>query len=65
MIRRILINSSVSYIVQVLEATAVKAIANGQTMNAKSGTFDLQGRRMNAQTARKGVYIVDGRKVIK
>lgn len=57
--------SSVSYIVQVLEATAVKAIANGQTMNAKSGTFDLQGRRMNARTARKGVYIVNGRKVIK
>ena len=36
---------------------------NGEMINKKA--YDLQGHRLNTKTARKGVVIVDGRKVVR
>ena len=36
---------------------------NGEMINKKA--YDLQGRKLNTKTARKGVVIVDGRKVVR
>ena len=45
------------------EATGIQEIENGQP--AVEGTFDLQGRRVCVQPLHKGVYIVNGKKVVK
>lgn len=50
----------------VFESTAVDGI--GETMNSELGTmncYDLQGRRMAQGQLKKGVYITDGKKVLK
>ena len=42
------------------EATAIKAIENGQQMNGNF--YNLAGQRVSQPT--KGLYIVNGRKVV-
>ena len=54
--------SSISYVVEVLEASAVKGIAV-KTDFGKA--YNLQGREVNSRTSRRGVAIVDGRLVIR
>ena len=47
--------------------TGIKSIANGQKLTANSQMFDLQGRRIaNSQRpTAKGLYIVNGKKVVR
>lgn len=47
----------------VVEGAGVSEIANGKLANGI--WYDLQGRKSNAATARKGVYVVEGKKVLK
>jgi len=53
------------------DATGLKAIDNGQLImdNGQSsmdnGYYDLQGRRLSGKPAKKGLYIYNGRKVVK
>ena len=47
----------------VVEGAGVSEIANGKLSNGI--WYDLQGRKSNAATARKGVYVVEGKKVLK
>lgn len=42
--------------------TAIESVAS-ETVNAENGIYDLQGRRVNA--AKKGLYIINGKKVVK
>lgn len=42
-----------------------EVIANGQKLKANSQYYDLTGRRLNGQPTKKGLYIVNGRKLIK
>ena len=44
------------------EATGINSIDNGQ-LTIDNSVYDLQGRRVNGN-AQKGVYIVNGKKVI-
>ena len=46
------------------EATGIISIENGHSQVSEA-VFDLQGRRFSGQPAGKGVYIVNGKKVIK
>jgi alpha-amylase len=42
-----------------------EVIANGQKLKANSQYYDLTGRRLNGQPTKKGLYIVNGRKIIR
>ena len=53
---------SSSYVLTITDPTGISEIDNSRLSNGK--WFDLQGRKVNAQRARKGVYVVDGRKII-
>lgn len=44
--------------------TAIEKIENGK-LNIENGVYDLQGRRIESSTLKKGLYIVNGKKVIK
>lgn len=54
--------SAIYYVVEVKETTAVRFVEKKKTVN--SPIYDLQGRRQNTHTTRKGVYVVDGHKVV-
>ena len=41
-----------------------EVIANSQKLKANTQYYDLTGRRLNSQPTKKGLYIVNGRKVI-
>jgi len=45
------------------EATGVSQIENGE-LRMENSVYDLQGRRMETSNLKKGVYIVNGKKVI-
>jgi hypothetical protein len=45
------------------EGAGISELVNGKLSNSKS--FDLQGRKLNTKTARKGVVVVDGRKIVR
>ena len=47
------------------ETTGVEGIENGELRIENSEVYDLQGRRMNGKNLPKGVYIVNGKKVVK
>ena len=42
-----------------------EVIANSQKLKANSQYYDLTGRRLNGQPTKKGLYIVNGRKIIR
>ena len=42
-----------------------EVIANSQKLKANTQYYDITGRRLNSQPSKKGLYIVNGRKVIK
>ena len=50
------------YLLTVADPSGIGEIVNGQSANRKY--FDLQGRRIIGCAARKGMYVVDGKKVI-
>ena len=50
------------YSLTVTDPSGIGEIVNGQSANRKY--FDLQGRRIIGSAARKGMYVVDGKKVI-
>ena len=50
------------YSLTVNDPSGIGEIVNGQSANRKY--FDLQGRRIIDSAARKGMYVVDGKKVI-
>lgn len=50
------------YSLTVNDPSGISEIVNGQSANRKY--FDLQGRRIISRAARKGMYVVDGKKVI-
>ena len=52
---------AIFYTVTVVEASGIAEIENDTSKNAKF--FDVLGRRVMPQTARKGVYVVDGKKI--
>ena len=51
-----------TYIVEIPETTAVESITKTQT---PSIVYDLQGRRIDNNLIKKGLYIKDGKKIIK
>ena len=53
----------VYYTVVIDEASGIGAVVNGTPTNCQG--YDLQGRKVSSQTARKGVYVVDGKKILK
>ena len=46
------------------EATGIRSIDNSQLTIDNDGWYDLNGRKLNKQPNRKGVYIKNGKKVI-
>ena len=46
------------------EATGVNAVDNGQLTIDNDGWYDLNGRKLEGMPTRKGVYIINGRKVV-
>lgn len=50
------------YSLTVTDPSGIGEIVNGQSANRKY--FDLQGRRIISSTVKKGMYVVDGKKVI-
>lgn len=42
-----------------------EVIANSQKLKANSLYYDLSGRRLNGQPTKKGLYIINGRKVVR
>lgn len=55
--------SAIAYTVTVTENTGISEIVNRKTDISKC--FDLQGRKVNTKTARRGVIIVGGKKLVK
>ena len=51
------------YTLTVTEFTGIGEVANGKSSNAKC--YDLQGRPADSHSARRGIYVVDGKKVVK
>jgi hypothetical protein len=51
-----------TYIVEIPETTAVESITRTKT---PSIVYDLQGRRIDNSLIKKGLYIKDGKKIIK
>jgi hypothetical protein len=47
------------------ETTALKPVFDHGTMNQSNAIYDLQGRKLNGEPTQKGIYIVNGKKVIK
>ena len=47
------------------ETTALKPVFDHGTMNQSNAIYDLQGRKLNGEPTEKGIYIVNGKKVIK
>lgn len=47
------------------EATGIITISADQPATVRDGIYDLQGRKIEGQPTQKGVYIVNGKKVIK
>ncbi len=45
------------------DATGITTVLSGEPTTA-SGTYDLQGRRIESQPTQKGVYIVNGKKTV-
>jgi hypothetical protein len=41
------------------------ATVNSEQLTVNSDIYDLQGRRVNPSSLRKGLYIVDGKKVVR
>ena len=54
---------SAQYMLTVTEANGISGIAADAV--GTGNVYDLQGRRVNVQTARQGVYVVGGKKVVK
>ena len=50
------------YLLTVADPSGIGEIVNGQSANRKY--FDLQGRRIISSAVKKGMYVVDGKKVI-
>ena len=46
------------------ETTGVNAVDNGQLTIDNDGWYDLNGRKLEGMPTRKGVYIINGRKVV-
>ena len=46
------------------EATGI-ATVNSEQLTVNSDIYDMQGRRVNASTLKKGLYIVDGKKMVR
>ena len=40
-------------------------VANSQQLKANTQYYDLSGRRLNGQPTKKGLYIVNGRKIVR
>ena len=51
------------YTLTVTDPSGISGIAADAVSTGKA--YDLQGRKVNVQTARKGVYVVGGKKVVK
>ena len=47
------------------ETTALKPVFDHETTNHGNTIYDLQGRKLNGEPTQKGIYIVNGKKVIK
>lgn len=47
------------------ETTALKPVFDHETTNQGNTIYDLQGRKLNGEPTQKGIYIVNGKKVIK
>ena len=47
------------------ETTALKPVFDHGTINQSNAIYDLQGRKLNGEPTQKGIYIVNGKKVIK
>lgn len=47
------------------ETTALKPVFDHETTNQGTTIYDLQGRKLNGEPTQKGIYIVNGKKVIK
>ena len=50
------------YTLTVNESAGISGVTAGTAATGK--VYDLQGRKVNAQTAKKGVYVVGGKKVV-
>ena len=46
------------------ETTGIQTIENSQRTIDNEGTYDLSGRRIEGRPAQKGIYIVNGKKVV-
>ena len=55
--------ASIVYTVTVTEASGINSVSEAPATTGK--VYDLQGRRVNPQSARHGVYVVGGKKVVK
>ena len=55
--------ASIVYTVTVTEASGISSVSEAPATTGK--VYDLQGRRVNPQSARHGVYVVGGKKVVK
>lgn len=47
------------------ETTALKPVFDHETTNQGNTIYDLQGRKLNGKPTQKGIYIVNGKKVIR
>ena len=45
--------------------TGISTVSRDEQSLGKQGCYDLSGRRMDATRLQPGIYIVDGRKVVK
>lgn len=50
---------------EVDDPTGIKnVVVNGETLNARTGIYDLQGRKVSESSLAKGIYIINGKKVV-
>lgn len=42
----------------------IESVVTSEEIDGNTAVFDLQGRRMNASSLKKGIYVVNGKKVI-
>lgn len=50
---------------EVDDPTGIKnVVVNGETLNARTGIYDLQGRKVFESSLAKGIYIINGKKVV-
>ena len=46
------------------DTTDIETIINGKLSNSKSSWYSLDGRRLNGQPTRKGIYVSNGHKIV-